>query len=1011
MHISVILGRSGGGVWRPFPFGAASLRAFLLSEGVWVARACLCPLVAVTAAVCLSFLPVVSRAQTAAIDLSGEWRFAVGDEPAYDDTITLPGSMLTGGKGDDVTVSTRWTGSLYDSSFFFNPYMERYRVDGQMKFPFFLTPAKHYVGKAWYGRVVSVPSSWAGRRVFVRLERPHIETTLYVNGVRVGRDSSLSVPHVYEVTDMVRAGSDNTIDILVYNGIENVCVGQDSHSVTDQTQGNWNGVAGRVELLSKPQAFISNVQVYPDLSARELTIRCEVDDAADAAGKTYGTVVTVRPYGDSAAAPIYVGEKTLSVRPVEGGRSAGTIVIPLQDSVKTWDEFAPNLYMLTTVMGGDSVETVFGVREFTACGRQFYINGRKTWLRGTVENCCFPLTGYPPTDEASWTEIFIKCKEYGLNMMRFHSYCPPEAAFAAADKVGIYLQPEGPSWPNHGVKLRRGMTIDSYLLEETKRMVREYGNHPSFCMLSACNEPAGDWVSWASDFVDYWESTGDTRRVYCGASVGGGWAFDPKSEYHVKGGARGLDWKRRPQSTDNHYASITRFEQKTRDGVVTYDIGEPYVSHEQGQWCAFPSLRDTSLYTGAYKAYNYVIFNDLLRDNGMAGQGEKFLMASGKLQTLAYKYDIERNLRTPDYAGFQLLGLNDYTGQGTATVGVLNVFWQEKGYCGADDWTAFCSPLVPLAKFPKFVYVSTDTLDVDIELYYAGAETLHDARAVYAVCGVDGDTLSCGTLCMKDIEPGKNIPLGDVSMALDAVGAPAKLALHVRCAPETGAYSDARGNSYDFWVYPARVDMPDCPDIHITDTLDDRAVAVLRSGGKVLVTAAGKVSLGSDVAQTYLPVFWNTSWFKMRPPHTTGAYIDTSHPLFRYFPSDDWTNLNWWELVNGAQVMNLCLLPSDYQSPVQPIDTWHVSRKLGMIVEANVLGGKLLITTLNITDDLDRRVVARQMRRAILEYMSSDEFAPTMTIDADVVTAFFTREAAPVNMFTTDTPDELKPKL
>ena len=151
--------------------------------------------------------------------------------------------------------------------------------------------------------------------------------------------------------------------------------------------------------------------------------------------------------------------------------------------------------------------------------------------------------------------------------------------------------------------------------------------------------------------------------------------------------------------------------------------------------------------------------------------------------------------------------------------------------------------------------------------------------------------------------------------------------------------------------------------VYLTDTLDAKALATLRQGGKVLITAAGKVRYGNDVKQQYLPVFWNTSWFKMRPPHTTGAHIDADHPLFSEFPTDDWANLNWWELLNRAQVMNLSELPANYQSPIQPIDTWHVSRKLGMLVEAQVLGGRLLMTTMDITSNLDRRTVARQMRK------------------------------------------------
>lgn len=929
------------------------------------------------------------------IDLSGKWKFAMGEKPEYNDEITLPGSMLTNNKGNEVSVNTQWVSSLYDSSFYFNPYMEKYRVAGKMKFPFFLTPSKHYVGTAWYAKTVTVPKEWRKHRVLLYLERPHIETTVFVNGKETGRDSSLSVAHEFDITPYIIYGKPNTIAIKIYNGIENVCVGQDSHSVTDQTQGNWNGIIGRMQLQAVPKSYINSLQVYPDARNKQIHVDLKVADD----GKTHKVVLEHRLLSG--------GSKTTTAISFKGG--SHSVTIPMGDNVQLWDEFTPNLYELAATMNGHTVTTTFGMRDFTIEGRQFYINNRKTWIRGTVGNCCFPLTGYPPTDETSWIRIFTKCKEYGLNMMRFHSYCPPEAAFAAADKVGFYLQPEGPSWPNHGVKLGVGMSIDHYLLNETKRMVEKYGNHPSFCMLAAGNEPAGNWVKWVGDFTDYWHATGDNRRVYCGASVGGGWAFDPKSDYHVKGGARGLTWdKGAPQSIDNFDAQVVSFLQKGRK-PVTFDINEPYLSHEQGQWCAFPDLKETSLYTGAYKAGNFEIFADMLKDNGMASQADKFLMASGKLQTLAYKYEMERNLRTKDYAGFQLLGLNDYSGQGTALVGVLNVFWKEKGYCTANDWSEFCSPIVPLAKFPKFAYTNAETLSVDVELYNAYKEALTNATTHYTICDNNGNTLTNGTLKGGDIDVGKNIELGNVQLPLNSIESPSRLTLTVSIKADNT--SETAKNHWDFWVYPDKPQMPSTEGIYITDTLDTKAISTLKAGGKVLITAAGKVRYGSDVKQTYLPVFWNTSWFKMRPPHTTGAYIDTTHPLFKRFPTNNWGNINWWELLNRAQVMNLSKLPHSYQPAIQPIDTWHVSRKLGMMIEANVLGGKLLMTTMEITGNLDSRIVARQMRKAIIEYMQSDDFAPTLQLDAQTITDFFEKEAPAVNMFTKDSPDELKPKL
>ncbi len=971
----------------------------------------------------ISMLALTSvQAQT--ISLAGKWSFAMGDKPVYNDEVTLPGSMLTNGKGDDVCVETKWTGSLYDSSYFYNPYMKKYREAGNMKFPFFLTPDKHYVGNAWYKKVVRIAKNWKRKKVTLFLERPHIETSVYVNGQLAGRDSSLSVPHEFDITPYVRFGEDNEIAVRVYNGIENVCVGQDSHSVTDQTQGNWNGLAGRMELRARQREHVANVQVYPDVEKKEINVVMEV--VGDKPHHDMAFIIA-----DMSAAP---GGEMSSARRYERKRLAKdadgkvSLTLPVEGEAKLWDEFHPNLYGLTTIMGKDTVHITFALSQMSVKGRQFYMNGKPVWMRGTVENCCFPETGYPPTDEESWLRIFRKCKEYGLNMMRFHSFCPPEAAFAAADKIGFYLQPEGPSWPNHGVKLGNGMNIDHYLWQETQRMVREYGNHPSFCMLAAGNEPSGNWVKWVSDFVDRWKATGDRRRVYCGASVGGGWAWDAKSEYHVKGGARGLDWNSRmPQSQDNFDDNMLRVTQKGRT-LVTYDVNEPMLAHELGQWCAFPDLNERKLYTGVYKARNFDIFEDLLNDNGMKSRAEKFLHASGKLQTLAYKYDIERNLRTKDYAGFQLLSLNDYSGQGTALVGVLGVHWNEKGYCTADEWRQFCSPVVPLARFPKFVYSSADTLSVPVELYNAMTSGLDGATAWYTVTEEPAqvslsrpfDEFEC-----KHLEPGKNLKVGNVVLPLSQYTHPVKLRLSVtvraaRKMPENSSCDenkerrsdvDEYTNSWNFWVYPSDVKMPEARDVYVTDSLDKKACSVLRKGGKVLILAAGKVTLGADVKQTYLPVFWNTSWFKMRPPHTTGAYIDTSHPLFRRFDSDDWSNLNWWELLNKAQVMNLREMPSDYQPAIQPIDTWHVSRKLGMMIEANVLGGKLLMTTMDLSNNLEHRLVARQMRKAVLEYMQSDDFSPSLTLDEETVHDFFTKSAPAVNMFTNDSPDELKPKL
>lgn len=968
------------------------------------------------------FTTVTTLYAQKAIDLSGNWAFQIDRhnqgaaeewyQPDFtlNDNITLPASMPQQLKGDDISVDTKWVGSLYDSSYFFNPYMKKYRNPGKdMKLQFFLTPDKHYVGKAWYKRTVTLPEEEAVPMYALYLERPHITTEVWVNGEKVDRiQKSLSVPHVFYLYGLLKPGK-NTIAICVDNDPETVKVGQDSHSVSDQTQGDWNGIVGKIEL--RPFNAIDHVAVYPDVDNKSARVHVELMDLRPKQKATItlkATAFNSNRQHTVCSQPVEVKLNELEAVPCD-------INLAMGDDMLLWDEFNPQLYRLEVeVKTKDGRvykdETVFGMRKIEIRDKMFYVNGREVLLRGTVENCDFPNTGYPPTDLDSWLKLFKTCKSYGLNHMRFHSYCPPEVAFLAADMTGFYIQPEGPSWPNHGVRLGRGEPIDKYLMDESIAIVNEYGNHPSFTFYAFGNEPAGNWVQWSTEHVALMKEY-DPRHLYCGFSVGGGWAWQPGSEYAVKAGARGLnEWARRaPESMVNFEKNIAVYNGKDMPNTP---ITMPFVSHETGQWCAFPNFDEIEKYTGVNKAKNFEIFRDLLKDNGMESRGRDFMLASGKLQALCYKAEVERTLRTPNYAGFQLLSLNDYSGQGTALVGVTDVFFDDKGYISAKEFREFCSPIVPLAKIEKFTFQNDETFKADVELSQFSDQTLKDATPHWSIRTADGTSFAEGNLPTRDLPIGCNVELGQISVPLAAVSKATKMTLTVSI-PGTEAQ-----NHWDFWVYPTRSsevaydkksDMP--KGIYVTDSLDEKALKTLKKGGKVLICAAGKVTYGKEVVQQFTPVFWNTSWFKMRPPHTTGIFVENTHSIFDLFPTDYHSDMQWWELVNRAQVMQFTDFPEAFQPLVQSIDTWFVSRKIGMLFEANIGKGKLVMTTMDITNNLNQRMVARQMRESILHYMQSDKFQPQWTLDAQLVADLFTKVAGEVNMFTNDSPDELKPAL
>ncbi|MDP4292569.1 MAG: glycoside hydrolase family 2 TIM barrel-domain containing protein, partial [Bacteroidota bacterium] len=714
---------------------------------------------------------------------------------------------------------------------------------GNLKFPFFLTPEKYYVGAAWYQKEVTIPDNWKGKRIVLFLERAHWETTVWIDGKKTGMQNSLCTPHQYDLAGITPGR--HIITIRVDNRIKEINPGKDSHSLSDQTQGNWNGIVGRMQLIATPQTYFDDIRLYPNLAAKSVRVQIRLKNDAGKIGS--GTIRLMAKLLDNKS------NQTLKPVTVSYNISNSDTLLetsyPMGDKFERWDEFNPVCYQLNATLTTGNTETevrdvIYGMREFKANGTHFEINGKTTFLRGTVENCDFPLTGYPPEDEASWDRVFKICKAYGLNHMRFHSYCPPEAAFIAADKAGLYLHVEGPSWCNHGTGLGSGRPIDQYLMDETERILKEYGNHPSFCMMAYGNEPGGNYVPYLNNWITHFKQR-DPRHLYTGAAIGGGWKIIPNSEYMVRAKPRGLPWNKPPQT-------MFDFADKLEDLKV------PYVSHEVGQYCAFPDFSEIREYTGPLKAKNFELFQEDLKDQGMEAQGHDFMMASGKLQALCYKAEIEAALRTPGFAGFELLSLNDYSGQGTALVGMLNVFWKEKGYLTAPEFRQYCNRIVPLARIPKFVYTNEETFTSAVEIANFSGSVLNGVKPSWKITDSKGTIFGKGDFNVSNIPLGNCISLGTITQKLSGIHNAEKLTVEV----SAGTYL----NSWNIWVYPAKVIIPET-GIYSCTQLDAKAIETLKQGGKVFLNAAGKVESGKDVVQTFTPVFWNTSWFKMRPPH------------------------------------------------------------------------------------------------------------------------------------------------
>jgi len=952
----------------------------------------------------LSILLVVNCTQSInknTISLKGKWRFQTDPEDIgikmnwfqskLTDAINLPGSMRDNDKGDEVTLITKWTGSIYDSSWYFRKDMAKYRQQDNLKFPFWLTPNRHYVGVAWYQREVETPAQWEGRKIELFLERPHWETTLWVDSIKIGMQNSLSTPHHYDLSKVLTPGH-HIISVRVDNCIKEINVGPDSHSITDQTQGNWNGIVGNIYLKSTSPVFFDDIKLFTDIEKKSVKTIISLNNIT---GKDVSAKIKLSAKSFNSKT-IHTVEPFVKEANVTKGKSHIEIIYPMGENVQLWDEFNPALYEMTAVLSDefgniDKQEMLFGMRSFSINGTRFEINNRPIFLRGTVENCVFPKTGYPPTDVASWERVFTICKNYGLNHMRFHSWCPPEAAFHAADKLGFYLQVEGPSWANHGVTLGDSLPIDQYIYDETNSIENAYGNHPSFCMLAYGNEPAGrNQVEYLGKFVTYWKEK-DNRRVYTSASIGRSWPLVPESEFIVRSEPRGLPWNKQPQSMFDYFERIEKYT-------------VPYVVHEMGQYCAFPNFKEIKKYTGVYKAKNFELFQEELAKNHMGDQAEDFLMASGKLQVLCYKSEIEAALRTPNLAGIQLLSLNDYSGQGTALVGVLDAFWDAKEYISAKEFKQFLGATVPLARIPKFVFRNDETLHAEFEVAHFGSHPLNNITAQWKVTDSKRAIIAQGLLDKRDIPIDNCISLGAINLPLSQITNAEKLNLELNVGNHV--------NNWNFWVYPDKLPIDNNNDIYFTNKFDEKTKSILKNGGKVFLNAAGIVENGKDVIQYFRPVFWNTSWFKMRPPHTTGILCDPEHPAFAYFPTAFHSNMQWWEILDRQQVMNIDQFPLEFRPIVQPIDTWFLNRRLALLFEAQVGNGKLVVCSADLQSNLNERPAARQLFFSITKYMLSDKFNPKFKVEYSIIKELFEKKKREnIDFHTKQSTDDLKPKL
>lgn len=850
------------------------------------------------------------------IDLSGQWQVKLDAEKqetmpqAYPETMMLPGTTSAAGLG--MPNPAKETGCLTDA----------YRFEGA----------------AWFMRTFTA-GDWTGEQTMLTLERTR-KTTVYLDGRPIGHQESLCTPHRYFLPP-VHAG-EHTLVIRVDNTDYPTRGG---HLTSPDTQSNWNGITGEIS-LTVAHTLLTDLTVRPDLRRGCLRVHGHIIGAPDG------------------VAGIVLPGQMEHLLPYRRGVLDGEC--PLKGNEAFWDEAHPEIHTISIDLDGDVYETTFGLRDVRTLGRRLLINGRETFLRGKVDNLLYPKTGYTPTDVASWMTILGIAKEYGINHYRYHTACPPDAAFTAADLLGVYMAPELPFWGTVAEEGEEGYDERErdFLFQEGFRILREYGHHPSFLWLSLGNElwgskdvlnrmmrayrEADDTKLYSSGANNYQfvPDVLDEENVFVGVRLGRERLI--RGSYAMCDAPQGIVQTTAPESVSNYDASIVpeTLGQSGEAGKVQIQYGTgvkevdaqsadalipdvPVISHEVGQYVFYPDFSEISHYTGPLKPRNIEAMRENLERAGLYGEHEAFFRQTGHLAVECYKREIETLLRSREVSGFQLLDLQDYTGQGTALVGVLNAMMENKGLISAEEWREFCAGTVVLGEFASFTGMMGEDIRFDVQISECDPEKQHTCIHCTLMDG-ERELYAC------DVTPGAR--QGRLTDAV-SVTFPAECYRDAMQERITGltvvlTLEDGTRNHYPIWLIPPI-------DIRITREgieKDGRMVAFVSAEEKADGAAIVVPSAEGQLPAEYCTDFWcypmfrsiSESMGKPVPVGTMGLSIDTASPLLKRFAQEDYTTPAWYAILQTAHVQRL---PADIHPAVQMIDNTERCARLGILYQ------------------------------------------------------------------------------
>lgn len=814
-----------------------------------------------------------------------------------------------------------------------------------------MTDKFHFEGYAWYSRKIEVEEEWVKKTITLFLERTRI-STVYIDGEEINTENSLCGFHRHDLTGRLTKG-EHTLTIRV-NNTEYPTRG--GHMTSPDTQTNWNGILGRMELQIREACYPENLQIVAEKPEQVLV-------SADICGATEGRAGVTICRGDGEILHQQEYEFT-------GGKLEAVLALVGENLL--WDEYHTNVLQAEVRVGEETLIQNYGIRKLSHEGRRLLVNDKQVFLRGKHDGLVFPRTGYAPMTVEEWKQVFATVKEYGINHYRFHTCCPPDAAFTAADEMGIYMEPELPFWGSIVAPGEDGYKEEeqNYLIEEGYRILKDFGNHPSFFMFSMGNELWGSreringflrdykqvdnrhFYTQGSNNFQFCPVVLEDEDVFCGVRLSHDRLF--RGSYAMCDAPQGHIQTMAPHSDHNYDEVIVSFQVSVEDAgqadiEIQYGTGTkkvkavskeqalipqiPVVSHEVGQYDFFPDFTELGRYEGSLQPLYLNIYRERMEKSGIYKQWKKFYRATGTLAVDCYRREMEAALRSKELSGFQLLDLQDFPGQCVALVGVLNAWLDSKGLVTPKEWRQFCGETVILAELDSFVVTAKQKIQMPVKLSVCNWDSFEGKEVI---CRITLDQKVIAMEVLPIVKGNERLQeVGRMTYTIPPMDKPGMIKVELQVA------DTEYQNAYTLWAYPEY-------DITISETeinYNGKLLSIARSPKEVKAYQTKKLPFvyiplpeENEVEGSYCTDFWNFPMFRSIsesmnrkvPVGTLGLYIDNKNEVLQGFPCENYSTPQWYQLVTHSHCAVLDG-KEDVDIIVQPIDNMERCHKLGML--------------------------------------------------------------------------------